>query len=229
MSISFDFAIHNIGIHIPPVTGLHCGCGANWKQGWLNTDSETFVGNNQIETAPDGLYAPFGYEHCDFYYLQHDATRPFPIPDSLFGHCYSEHFIEHLTRDQGVFFLQEMHRLLQPGGVLRISTPDLHANLALFSQEDPATFAQQVALLEGRVPAHFIRNRAFMVNQMFYFWGHQWIYDFEDLALLLEQAGFPTSGIHRRAFREGLIAEVERLDQEERRPESLYVEAIKAA
>ncbi|MBF0271298.1 MAG: methyltransferase domain-containing protein [Magnetococcales bacterium] len=228
MSVQLDFALKDIGIDIPLVTGLHCGSGAAWKQNWLNTDAETFTGSNGVQTKPVSLFTPDGYAHTNFYYLQHDATTPFPIPDNLFDHCYAEHFIEHLNRDQGLAFLQEVHRMLRPGGILRLSTPDLHANLELFFHTERPAFAQSVAFLEGRVPAWHVRNRAFMVNQLFYFWGHQWIYDFEDLALLLEQAGFPAASIERRAFREGNIAEVEQLDQEARSQENLFVEAVKA-
>jgi predicted SAM-dependent methyltransferase len=38
---------------------------------------------------------------------------------------YHSQFIEHLTYDQGVFFLQECYRILKKGGVMRLVTPDL--------------------------------------------------------------------------------------------------------
>ena len=38
---------------------------------------------------------------------------------------YHSQFIEHLTFDQGLFFLKECYRILKKGGVMRIVTPDL--------------------------------------------------------------------------------------------------------
>lgn len=52
--------------------------------------------------------------------------RKLPIPfleDSSFDGIYSEHFIEHLTKDEGISFLKEMKRLLKPQGVLRTVWP----------------------------------------------------------------------------------------------------------
>ena len=37
--------------------------------------------------------------------------------------AYSEHFIEHLTADEGIAFLKEMLRVLKPGGTLRTVWP----------------------------------------------------------------------------------------------------------
>lgn len=52
--------------------------------------------------------------------------RKLPITlfkDSSFDGIYSEHFIEHLTKNEGISFLKEMKRLLKPGGVLRTVWP----------------------------------------------------------------------------------------------------------
>ncbi|MBF0627355.1 MAG: methyltransferase domain-containing protein [Magnetococcales bacterium] len=228
MPNQLDIALQNIGPVVPPVFGLHCGCGGNWRHNWLNTDLETHIGNNGVQTEPGMIFSPVGYQRNEFYFLQHNALTPFPLPDNCFNNCYSEHFIEHLNRVQGLIFLKEMHRLLRPNGVLRISTPDLIQHAEVLLQPDRPEFAHNVAFLNGRVPEMFTRNRAFMFNQLFYFWGHQWIYDFEDLALLIEQAGFPASSIQRCAYRQGKIADLENLDQEERQTLNLYVEAVKA-
>lgn len=43
-------------------------------------------------------------------------------PDSYDG-VYSEHFIEHLTADEGLAFLKDMYRVLKPGGTIRTIWP----------------------------------------------------------------------------------------------------------
>ena len=57
--------------------------------------------------------------------LYHDVRRPFPFDDAQFDAVYAFHIIEHLTPGEGKGFLSELHRILKPGGMLRLSTPDL--------------------------------------------------------------------------------------------------------
>lgn len=48
-----------------------------------------------------------------------------PFNDNVFEVAYSSHFIEHIPKKQLIFFLEEVNRVLKPGGVFRIVTPDL--------------------------------------------------------------------------------------------------------
>jgi predicted SAM-dependent methyltransferase len=68
----------------------------------------------------------------------HDMTiLPIPnIDDSTYDGTYSEHFIEHLTKEQGIAFLKEMYRVLKPGGVIRIVWPSMDFINMLNSEDD---------------------------------------------------------------------------------------------
>jgi len=53
-----------------------------------------------------------------------DATNlPLPYDDKEFNGVYSEHFIEHMYKYQGINFFKEVKRILQPGGVVRTVWP----------------------------------------------------------------------------------------------------------
>ena len=53
-----------------------------------------------------------------------DATNlPLPYGDKEFNGVYSEHFIEHMYKYQGINFFKEVKRILQPGGVIRTVWP----------------------------------------------------------------------------------------------------------
>jgi len=53
-----------------------------------------------------------------------DATNlPLPYGDKEFNGVYSEHFIEHMYKYQGINFFKEVKRILQPGGVVRTVWP----------------------------------------------------------------------------------------------------------
>jgi SAM-dependent methyltransferase len=57
----------------------------------------------------------------------HDVRRPLPFPDETFDAVYALHIIEHLTPEEGSKFVAEVHRVLRPGGIFRVSTPDLES------------------------------------------------------------------------------------------------------
>src|SRR6185369_15459 len=97
---------------------------------------------------------------------------------------YSEHFIEHFKVEQGVALLREFHRLLKPGGVVRTATPDLR----FIAWRYFFRWRRQEWL--KRYGYDWIQTRAEMVNIGFREWGHQWIYDEEELVRRLREAGF---------------------------------------
>ena len=48
-----------------------------------------------------------------------------PYEDNSFDVVYSSHFIEHIPVDQIEFFFNDVYRILKPGGLIRLVTPDL--------------------------------------------------------------------------------------------------------
>ena len=143
----------------------------------------------------------------------------------------------------GVNFLREAYRVLAPGGLLRIVTPDL-AKYACglvsasegFLQEHGKRFRPMESLAaEGGPP-----SRAGVVNNIFRNYGHQWIYDFAEVRLAARKGGVDPSRLCRsdRAGRgmprwaNGAIRRANQprnrtltcwLDQPVREPESMYV------
>jgi hypothetical protein len=63
-----------------------------------------------------------------------DVTGPLPFADCTFEAIYHSHLLEHLRRELALPFLRECHRVLRPGGVLRIAVPDLEAIVRLYLQ-----------------------------------------------------------------------------------------------
>jgi predicted SAM-dependent methyltransferase len=123
-------------------------------------------------------------------------------------------------------WLTEVRRILVPGGRLRLTTPDLSAYVEGYLH-DNGFFAEHRRRLHTTsagapdMPA----RRAYMLNQIFYLWGHRWIYDLDELRYALTRAGFGESTITRCAFRRGERADVAMLDRASRKHETMYVEA----
>lgn len=120
-----------------------------------------------------------------------DISRPFPVRDASLTYIYAEHVIEHVPEPVGVRMLREAARVLQPGGVLRITTPDLHKILAIYEDRNPVIGLQDYARFLDTVTAGKRHVRACqMLNSFMREWGHEYIYDEEDLTAKLLEGGF---------------------------------------
>jgi predicted SAM-dependent methyltransferase len=144
---------------------VQVGSGLVHLPGWLNTD----IINGS-------------------YYL--DISRPLPLPTDTFAHAFGEHVIEHITERQGMQFLRELHRVLRPGGVVRITTPDLRKIIALYEDRNPTiTRANYARFLDNMTGKR--HDRACQIfNDYMRLWGHLHVYDEEDLAAKMEEVGF---------------------------------------
>ena len=114
--------------------------GGDWwnkcGDGWLNSD---FVYTR----------LPVGFICEDWrtgrYILRQDAGHRWPFEDNSFEIVYSEHMFEHILPMDGSTFLREMYRILKPGGVLRVTTPDLEKYLLGYVNRATDPFLQQHA------------------------------------------------------------------------------------
>jgi predicted SAM-dependent methyltransferase len=82
-------------------------------------------------------------------------------------------------------FLTECRRCLHGGGVLRVAMPSLHEIVHLYNENE---WAQ-----EPWIEKHgftWMKTRAEYINICFREWGHQWLYDAEELRRRLLEAGF---------------------------------------
>lgn len=146
---------------------LHIGCGQNIFLDWINID---------IEANSPGVD------------LLCDVRNELPFEDDSCSLIYNEHVLEHLTVEEGLFFLKECRRVLQPGGTLRIAMPNLEDIVEKYNSED---WRDQDWL---KWPDYqFVQTRAEMMNISFRWWDHKWLYNLEELNRRLVEAGYPSS------------------------------------
>lgn len=136
---------------------LHLGCGPHIIKDFLNYDLGGHPGA-----------------------IQHDLTTKLPHPDDSVDYIFSEHFFEHITRDQGLYLLKECRRVLKPGCTLRITTPDLKVLVTDYINKK---IDRWKGAWEPKTPAQ-------MLNYGLTAWGHQFTYDIEELILIFKEAGF---------------------------------------
>ncbi|MFO1534399.1 MAG: methyltransferase domain-containing protein [Thermoplasmatota archaeon] len=140
---------------------IHIGCGSIRFEGWVNVD---------LGPPADLLL---------------DLRRGLPFPDSSAEAIYNEHFIEHMDYADGARLLAEAHRVLKPGGVVRLATPDLDHLVGRYA--GPAWRDQEWL----RRPEYaFIATRATMLNVAMRWWGHRHLYNEEELRRQLAAVGF---------------------------------------
>jgi SAM-dependent methyltransferase len=194
---------------------LHVGAFDVVHDGWLNTDVTPHLmvarvpGLARLARALGRLSDERWAAHRDgrFARLRYlDVTRPLPFADGSFEAVLGSHVLEHLAPDEAEATVRELHRVLEPGGILRLAVPDLDAVIASYDPDDPDGFLE--GMLQGR-DRSLSRHR------------HWWHYNEHSLRALLERCGF--HDVRRCAFREGRCPDVERVDT---RPESLFMEGV---
>lgn len=138
---------------------LNLGCGSRKLPGFINID---------MEPGAD---------------LQVDLTQGLPFEDGSVQGIVSEHFIEHISQAEALRLLRECRRVLAPGGVLRIATPDLDAIVQAFQGD-----WKRMDWLES-FGYEWIANRCEMLNIALREWDHKWVYNEEELTRLAAYAG----------------------------------------
>src|SRR5262245_15207129 len=138
---------------------LHVGCGPNnLMDDWWNVDIRGFAGIDEVA----------------------DVTAPWPWRD--LEYVYGEHFIEHLSLDGAIRFLNEASGALRSDGRIRLSTPGLE--WVWRTHFDPgSTEADRLA-------------STYKANRAFYGWGHQFLYSRPMLERVLRGAGFTGITFH---------------------------------
>ncbi|MGB9593686.1 MAG: class I SAM-dependent methyltransferase, partial [Anaerolineae bacterium] len=100
--------------------------------------------------------ARLGHEALDLRYEYGDA-RNLPFPDACFDYVVSEHLVEHLSAEDFIKHLTEVHRVLNPGGCYLFFTPS-----RLWHGRRSVGFHLQVYILAEICPV--IRRQGFAVT-----------------------------------------------------------------
>jgi predicted SAM-dependent methyltransferase len=173
---------------------LHLGCGPLILADWINIDNQPYAG-------------------IDFRW---DLARGIPFRSARY--VFAEHFIEHLSYQQGADFARGCRAALRDDGILRLSTPNLDWVWRI-AYQPPAWTNDDDALRD-----------CFVLNRAFRGWGHQFLYNLTTLTALLQNAGFA----HVRALQYGQsdtppLAGLERHEQYIDTPELPHVLVIEAS
>jgi len=131
---------------------IHVGCGPVYKKGYVNIDIFD-------STVADRIMSAY---HLEF-------------PDDTASHVECMHTIEHLGAAKSIYALAEFFRVLKPGGVLLLETPDIEAAFANF-------------LKKGEAQRKLLMNWIYGLDSPGM--GHRYCFPRELLSRMLKEAGF---------------------------------------
>lgn len=210
---------------------INFGCGKNPTKDWLNFDNSPaiilanspikywFIKNLKLLSKEQIENINWNKKNKIFFL---DAKKKLPFENDSVECIYTSHMLEHLSRKETFFFINESLRVLKKEGVLRLSVPDLQIIINDYKQNNNAD-AFMEKILVAPPPIETIKQKILL-----FFSGyrhHQWMYDEESLFKLLKKIGFKDVFVCKAG--ETNIVNPGHLNLYERSEESVYVEAIK--
>lgn len=161
-----------------------------------------------------------------------------PFTDGQCRYVFLSHLLEHLFYPtDAASLLDDIHRILAPGGVVRIVVPDIAKCIEAYQNNDTGFFQSRIehwGAGDGKATRleHFLSYAGAGPDPAWLFEAHKFGYDLETLTRALERAGFKTISASR--FMQSAHPEL-RVDEHSQvasatyngQHYSLFVEAIK--
>ena len=174
---------------------LNFGCGHRGEPGWINCDRKT---HRTIEVS------------CD-------VLEGIPIPDDSIDYIASMMALQEIPYPDLVPVLQELRRVLKPGGVLRLGLPDLNRLIKAYQTENRDFFL---------IPDEDMKSFGGKFILMTIWYGYTrtlFVYEFAEELLL--RAGF--SSISECSYQQSKSSYEGITELDNREAETLFVEAVK--
>jgi SAM-dependent methyltransferase len=174
---------------------LNWGCGASGEPGWINSDQKAGPGIDISCDIRNGL--PLESDSIDYIVSVH-ALHEVPYPDL-------------------VTVFQELHRVLKPKGVLRLSLPDLDKGIQAYLRNDRDYFLipdEEIKSIGGK-----------LIVQLIWYGYSRTLFTYDFIREILVKVGF--IDISRCCYKGTNSPYPDIVGLDNREQESLFVEAVK--
>jgi len=152
---------------------VNLGCGSDVREGWVNIDS----------TPRAGVRA-------------HDIRQGMPFFNNSVDYIYASHVLEHLDYAVALKLLDECHRALLPGGVLRLVLPDVPRMLQDYARGNVSEWRGFDNFVRAAIPGVDTPQPIDYVNALIFNVPrdpHRYVWDVPRLVDSLRRAGFATA------------------------------------
>jgi predicted SAM-dependent methyltransferase len=165
------------------------GCGPFFAEEFLNIDCD-LAPYLKIGRIPQGTPIAIASKKKS-YVMSYDVREGIPAGDNSVEIIYHCHFLEHLSNDDGYFFLSECFRSLIPGGVMHFALPDMELWCRNYTSGNSEFFDwYRQTNLHSHYPSQRNETNGMVFSANHYNWGHRMAYDFDSLSVRLTQIGF---------------------------------------
>jgi hypothetical protein len=192
---------------------INIGCGLSGIAGWHNLDNSPTITLSRIPVLNHLLKTPSWPRDVRRY----DVRQGLRFANGSVRYIYSSHTFEHFTYAESVAIAKDCFRVLALGGVLRIVVPDLERIAREYLADTRPLAAQNFISRLGL--NHSVQDIVHPGS------NHSQMLDGKALVHLLREAGFEQVAVSE--FGRSAIPEIDQVELEVRRNESLYVEARK--
>jgi len=202
---------------------LNLGSGPSGINGWLNYDSGVLPWlsrHSQLRRLVCFLgLLPKSYDVIWPETQLVDIRNRFPLDDNSTDNIYCSQVLEHFELYQAQEILREAHRVLKPGGLIRVSVPDIKK---MFSLD---ITPREINVLWWGYEKDIPPTNFFVKISRLFIRDHQWHYDETSMKQLLSDSGF--KNIEILSFRKGKTPDLARVEIGIHRKHSLYIESQK--
>ena len=213
---------------IPAGHWLNVGSGPSDAEGWTHLDGSwqaKIAGQRWLRPVGRLLlkkeigHWPSGVKYCD-------VRNGLDYRPGSLAVVYASHMLEHLHRAEALRFLEEVHALLAPAGVVRIVVPDVAAIVGWYLKHREQTASGVTSngtssdllmdLLLVRPRSASNGGAAGWIGRANGLHEHKWMYDADGLRALLVEAGFVNAAARdylQSAIPSARLAQVEHRDR----------------
>ena len=178
-----------------PVRRLHWGCGGFPAHGWINSDVGDYPGVEIVCDIRDGL----------------------PIETDSLDYVVSIHALPEIAYEDLDTTLQELRRVMKPGGVLRLALPDFEKAIHAYVNGDRDYFL---------IPdEEWERIGSKLVVQMIWYGHSRTLFTFDFVEEMMVKNGF--SNVRRCTMGQTQSRHPEIVTLDNREKESMFVEGTK--
>lgn len=193
---------------------IHLGCGPNaTPSSWRDFDGSW---NLRINKLPKPLPSvvrklAYGINPKMYFWPGHveymELTKPFTLATNSADAIYASHVWEHLYFDEALFAISECHRILKPGGILRLAVPNLRFYCEDYLKSDVVTAAaelnQRLLYRSTSRPKSWTKR---IYQALTDFHSHKFMYDPAFLSTLLSEHLF--ADVAEKKYHESAIPEI---------------------